>query len=71
MEAIADDIGAKLGEMERFMEVSTNFMQSVDLANGIYEEDGLKQLVLLPSKVLATSPLSVPSPPQCPPRTDS
>jgi hypothetical protein len=44
LEAIADDVSQKVGEMERFMEVSENFMQSVDLQNGIFEEEGLKML---------------------------
>jgi hypothetical protein len=46
MEAIADDVGRKIGEMERFMDVSSNFMNSVDLQNGIFEEEGLKMLEL-------------------------
>ncbi len=44
MEGIADDIGEKVGEMERFMEISENFMDSVDLQNGVYEEKGLEML---------------------------
>ncbi|MBK6609588.1 MAG: hypothetical protein IPI59_09020 [Sphingobacteriales bacterium] len=44
MEAIADDIGNKVGEMERFMEISSNFMESIDLQNGVFEEEGLKML---------------------------
>ncbi len=44
MEAIADDIGNKVGEMERFMEISENFMDSIDLQNGVYEEQGLDML---------------------------
>lgn len=44
MEFMVEDIGAKMGEMERFMEISSNFMNSVDLQNGIYEEEGIKQL---------------------------
>ena len=44
LEAIADDVGQKMGEMERFMEVSENFMQSIDLQNGVFEEEGLKML---------------------------
>ena len=44
MEAIADDVSQKVGEMERFMEMSANFMDSVDLQNGIFEEEGLKML---------------------------
>jgi len=30
--------------MERFMEMSANFMDSVDLQNGVFEEEGLKML---------------------------
>lgn len=44
LEAIADDVSQKVGEMERFMEMSANFMNSVDLQNGVFEEDGLKML---------------------------
>lgn len=44
LEAVADDVSQKVGEMEQFMEVSQNFMQSLDLQNGIFEEEGLKML---------------------------
>ncbi|MFZ1676921.1 MAG: hypothetical protein WBP41_09125 [Saprospiraceae bacterium] len=44
LEAVADDVANKVGEMERFMDVSENFMKSVDLQNGIFEEEGLKML---------------------------
>lgn len=44
LEAIADDVSQKVGEMERFMEMSESFMQSVDLKQGIFEEEGLKML---------------------------
>ena len=44
MEAIAEDIGRKVGEMEHFMEISENFMTSIDLQNGIFEEKGLEML---------------------------
>ncbi|MBL0191296.1 MAG: hypothetical protein IPQ18_08115 [Saprospiraceae bacterium] len=44
MEAITDDVSQKIGEMERFMEMSTNFMDSVDLQNGVFEEEGMKML---------------------------
>ncbi len=44
MEAVADDVANKVGEMERFMEMSSNFMNSVDLQNGVFEEEGLKML---------------------------
>jgi TolA-binding protein len=44
LESIADDVSQKVGEMERFMEVSQGFMQSIDLQNGVFEEEGLKML---------------------------
>ncbi len=44
LEAIADDVSNKVGEMEQFMDMSESFMQSVDLQNGIFEEEGLKML---------------------------
>lgn len=44
MEVIADDVANKVGEMERFMELSSSFMNSIDLQNGIFEEQGLKML---------------------------
>ena len=44
MEAIADDVSSKVGEMERFMDMSSNFMDSIDLQNGVFEEEGLKML---------------------------
>ncbi len=44
MEAIAEDVSNKVGEMERFMDISANFMDSVDLQNGVFEEEGLKML---------------------------
>jgi hypothetical protein len=44
LEAIADDVSQKVGEMERFMEMSANFMNSVDLQNGVFEEEGLRML---------------------------
>jgi len=44
LEHIADDVSMKIGEMERFMEMSENFMNSVDLQNGVFEEEGLELL---------------------------
>ena len=44
LEAIADDVSMKIGEMERFMDLSSNFMDSIDLQNGIFEEEGLAML---------------------------
>jgi len=44
LEALADDISGKVGEMEQFMELSENFMSSVDLQNGVFEEEGIRML---------------------------
>jgi hypothetical protein len=44
MEYLADDYGKKLGEIENFMTISQSFIESVDLQNGIYEEDAMKKL---------------------------
>ncbi|MBT8189446.1 MAG: hypothetical protein KJO50_10225 [Bacteroidia bacterium] len=44
LEAIADDVSGKVGEMERFMEMSESFMDSIDLQNGIFEEKGMQML---------------------------
>ena len=44
LEVIAEDVSMKIGEMERFMDMSTNFMDSIDLQNGIFEEEGLELL---------------------------
>jgi predicted nucleic acid-binding Zn-ribbon protein len=44
IEVIADDVANKVGEMERFMEMSSDFMNKVDLENGIFEERGMQML---------------------------
>lgn len=44
MERVADDVANKVGEMERFMEMSSGFMDSIDLQNGIFEEEGIRML---------------------------
>ena len=44
LEAIAVDVSQKVGEMERFMDMSANFMDSIDLQNGVFEEEGLRML---------------------------
>ncbi len=44
MEHMADDVANKIGEMEQFMEMSSDFMDSIDLQNGVFEEKGLKML---------------------------
>ena len=44
LEAMADDVSSKVGEMERFMEMSEGFMNSIDLQNGVFEEEGMRML---------------------------
>lgn len=44
MEAVAEDVANKMGELERFMHASNNFMNAIDLQNGVFEESGLKLL---------------------------
>ena len=44
MERVADDVANKVGEMEQFMDMSSNFMDSINLQNGVFEEQGIKML---------------------------
>jgi TolA-binding protein len=44
MDAITEDVANKVGEMENFMNMSSKFMESIDLQNGVFEEEGLKML---------------------------
>jgi hypothetical protein len=44
MEAIVDDVSYKVGEMERFIEISADFIDSIDLQNGVYQQRGLELL---------------------------
>ena len=43
-EAIVEHVHNKIGEMERFIEVSGSFIDSIDLQNGVYEQEGLEVL---------------------------
>ena len=44
MEVMADRVGQQVGEIERFLEVSKTFMDSIDLQNGVFEEEGMEML---------------------------
>ena len=44
LEAVNDDVSQKIGEMQRFMDLSSNFMNSIDLQNGVFEEEGMIML---------------------------
>lgn len=44
LEAVANDVSQKVGEMEEFMVMSEDFMNSIDIQNGVFEEKGLQLL---------------------------
>lgn len=44
MQFIADDIGTKLGEMDRYMDLSADFMDNIDIQNGMWDEKGMEML---------------------------
>jgi hypothetical protein len=44
MEGMATDVGNRIGEMERFMEISESVITGIDLQKGVYEEEGLAML---------------------------
>jgi hypothetical protein len=43
-EAVVDDVHTKIGEMERFIELSGSFIDSIDLQNAAYEQKGIEML---------------------------
>jgi len=43
-ETVVEEIHTKIGEMERFIELSGTVIDSIDLQNGIYEQEGLELL---------------------------
>ncbi|MDH5655443.1 MAG: hypothetical protein OEZ34_06015 [Spirochaetia bacterium] len=44
MDSVADEVSMKIGEMERFMELSSNVLARVDLENAVFEEQGFASL---------------------------
>ena len=44
LEAVAEDVAGKVGEMERMMDLSRDFLDNVDLQNGVFTEEGLRLL---------------------------
>jgi len=44
LESLANEVGQKVGEMERFMDTSRNLMASIDLQNGVFADEGLQML---------------------------
>lgn len=66
LEQMADEVGAKVGEMERFMDTSRRLMDSIDLQKGEFEEEGLRML----EQWGKTSPLMAEKPTGQPPSAD-
>lgn len=52
MQAITEDLAQKSGEMERFMDLSKNFMDTMDLQNAEFESEGLELLQNFESSLL-------------------
>lgn len=44
LEYMATDVGNKIGEMERFLEVSKSVIDGINLENDVFSEKGLKEL---------------------------
>jgi hypothetical protein len=44
LEFLANDVDQKLGEMDRFLEVSQGVLKGIDLQNDVYSDKGLKAL---------------------------
>jgi hypothetical protein len=44
MEFLAEDYSMKVGQIEDFMRTSQGFIQTVDLENGVFEQDALDAL---------------------------
>ncbi|HHB78928.1 MAG TPA: hypothetical protein ENK85_06820 [Saprospiraceae bacterium] len=59
MQAILDDVSQKTGEMERFMDLSKNFMDTMDLQNAEFETEGLELLDNFESALLKDTPLDL------------
>jgi hypothetical protein len=50
MEFVVQDYGMKLGEIENFLDTSKGFVETLDLQNGVYEEEALKKMQAWESK---------------------
>jgi len=59
MQAILDDVSQKTGEMERFMDLSKNFMDTMDLQNAEFESEGLELLDSFESSLLEDTHLDL------------
>lgn len=44
LEVLSQDMGKRVGEIEFFMKTSASFIDKMDLQNGVYDEEGYRQL---------------------------
>ena len=68
LESMAEEVSQKVGDMERFMVTSRNLMDSIDLQNGVFEEEGLRLLEQWDHEnpLLASPPATAPKPAEKP-----
>lgn len=79
VETLADEVGARVGELERFMDTSKNLMDSIDLQNGVFADEGLKLLenwdkkspLLAENPKTKEKPLDLNQPPKLPQREEN
>jgi len=62
LEDIADDVSRKVGEMEHYMKLSDEFLKTVDLKNGVSEDEGMKKLEDWQSQLDKSSALKLKQP---------
>lgn len=60
LEQLTEEVSQKVGDMERFMDTSRNLMDSIDLQNGVFEEEGLQLLEKWENTSPLLAPVSVP-----------
>jgi predicted nucleic acid-binding Zn-ribbon protein len=60
MEKLAEEAGRKLGEMEDFQRLAQNFMDTIDLENGVVETEALEKLDAYEQKLLTSGATETP-----------
>ncbi len=50
LEVLSEDVGKRVGEIEFFMKTSASFIERMDIQNGIYDEEGYRQLEQMNTK---------------------
>ncbi len=54
LEVLSEDMGKRVGEIEFFMKTSASFIEKMDIQNGIYDEEGYRQLEQMNTKFFTT-----------------